>query len=311
MIFLEDYIDEDVSYLLGLIAARGSLSETGNQRQIIIDFPYVNLEIGGIKSTFDQKTSITAGLVDIQRRLQELLGVSINIEDLPGSKQLVARFQTNSMIWRNILTLTGGNLTHYKFSIPKIFFNPELPQQYKREFVRGYGDVAGNIRSSNNYMNKVNRVRLDVMNSNWHLPVQLCLLLQNWLGVGVQMIQWGHPNTRGSNPFKEHMVQIFAKEYGKIGFSFPHKQKLLEEFIEADNKKYPNYNYNGCPGRKKVTKIKPHDSREDDKTLPDEIKGKHFNSYWQICKELGCRREPPLSKLDLPIAEDDEIIQED
>ncbi|HEX2915519.1 MAG TPA: hypothetical protein VH186_32465 [Chloroflexia bacterium] len=311
MIFVEDYIDEDVAYLLGMIAAKGSLSESGGQKQIVIEFPFVNLSVEGISSSFDQETAITVGLVGIQKRLQELLETSIDIVDKPNSKELVARFQRKNMMWRNIITLTGGSTTHHTFQIPEIMFNPALPTDYKREFIKGYGDVAGNIRASNNFMNEVNRVRLDVMNANWKLPVQLCLLLQNEIGVSVQMVQWGHPNTRGKkgNPFKEHQIQIFAKEYGKVGFNFPHKQKILEEFIEADFRNEPNFNYKGCPGRKILKTSKEVDPKENDSNLPVELKGKHFNSYWQICKELGCTREPAsngqLSLLDLAIAEDD------
>jgi hypothetical protein len=311
MVFVEDYIDEDVAYLLGLIAARGTLNESGGQRQIAVDFSYVNLKVSGTSSTFDQDTAIKIGLLNIQRRLQELLDTRIDIvENPPHSVGLVARFNSRNMMWRNIMTLTGGSTQHHTFKIPSIFFNPELPLDYKREFIKGYGDVAGNIRSSNNFMNQVNRVRLDVMNANWDLPVQLCLLLQNVIGVNVQMVQWGHPNTRGDGqPFKEHQIQIFAKEYGKIGFYFQHKQKILEEFIIQDDSRSPNHNYRGCPGRKRVSRIKDVSLLENDPRVPATIRGKHYNAYWQICKDFGCDREPPSDgqlALDLE-ATDDEI----
>ena len=35
-----DYIDADVAYLLGLITARGKISEDSDVRRIIIEFPY-------------------------------------------------------------------------------------------------------------------------------------------------------------------------------------------------------------------------------------------------------------------------------
>ena len=35
-----DYIDADVAYLLGLITARGTISEVGGSRQIRLEFPY-------------------------------------------------------------------------------------------------------------------------------------------------------------------------------------------------------------------------------------------------------------------------------
>ncbi len=318
MIFIEDYIDEDVAYLLGLIVGRGTLNESGGQRQIVIEFSYVTLIVEGTTSSFDQADAITVGLVNIQRRLQNLLGVSIDIVDKPNSRELVARFNTNNMIWRNIMTLTGGSTQHHTFKVPDIFFNPELPADYKREFIKGYGDVAGNIRRSNYFRNGVNRVRLDVLNSNWQLPVQLCLLLQNELSVGVQMVQWGHPNTRGKkgNPFKEHQLQIFAKEYAKIGFNFAHKQRILEEFIASDNTNHPTFNYGACPGRKRLTRIKPNDPKENDASLPSKLKGNHYNAYWQICKDIGCTREPlPTGQTSIDFAEpdleDDELLADE
>jgi len=39
-----DYIDIDVAYVLGLIVARGKIVDTGTLKQIIIEFPYKNLE---------------------------------------------------------------------------------------------------------------------------------------------------------------------------------------------------------------------------------------------------------------------------
>ena len=39
LIELVDYIDADVAYLLGLITARGELSESNGVKQILIEFP--------------------------------------------------------------------------------------------------------------------------------------------------------------------------------------------------------------------------------------------------------------------------------
>ena len=42
-----DYLDLDVSYLLGLITARGELSESGEVKRIIIEFPFRKFESRG------------------------------------------------------------------------------------------------------------------------------------------------------------------------------------------------------------------------------------------------------------------------
>ncbi len=75
--------------------------------------------------------------------------------------------------------------------------------------------------------------------------------------------------------FKEHQINIFAVPFGEIGFSLPHKQAILEEFIEHDKEHYPNKSYSPCVGRKKLKKQKPKDSRESDEKLDDRLKGRH------------------------------------
>lgn len=38
------------------------------------------------------------------------------------------------------------------FKVPQIFFDPEIPTDWKREFMRGDADVAGNIRHANRFV---------------------------------------------------------------------------------------------------------------------------------------------------------------
>ena len=289
-----DYIDADVAYLLGLITARGRISESGGVKQILIEFPYQSLEVDGVSGTFNTNTSIRLGLQQIQERVLELTGADVSIADGESSVTLVLRFLRNTMVWRNILMHTQGHTGYEHFRVPEIFFSTNIPNDWKREYIRGVADVAGNIRHSNRYIDGSNRVRLDVLNypTNWSMPVQLCTLLEEHLTVPVQLITWGHPNM-GRN-FREHQINIFAVPFGEIGFSLPHKQAILEEFIEHDKEHYLNKTYNPCVGRRKVKKRKLKDSRENDKRLDDRLRDKHFNAYWQICKKLGCTRTPKI-----------------
>ena len=289
-----DYIDADVAYLLGLITARGRISESGGIRQIHVEFPYRSLEVDGVSGPFDTNTSIRLGLQQIQERVLELTGADVSIAGNDNSVTLVLRFLRNTMMWRNILMHTRQRMGYEHFHVPEIFFSPNIPNDWKREYIRGVADVAGNIRRANRYINGSNRVRLDVLNypTNWEMPVQLCTLLEEHLAVPVQLITWGHPNM--GRDFREHQINIFAVPFGEIGFSLPHKQALLEEFIEQDKERYPNKTYKPCVGRKKVRKRKEKDKRESDQKLDDRLKGKHFNAYWQICKKLGCPRTPKI-----------------
>lgn len=303
---LDDYIDGDVSYLLGLIVGRGTIVDAPN-RQLSIEFSYSSLEVQGLTKAFDQETSIRLGLDSIRERLLDLMDTDIRIVRRDHGVDFVASFQRPSMIWRNILYILKDATSYPYFRVPEILYHPDVPQEWKREFVRGYADVAGNIRQANRYVDGRHRVRLDVLNypTNWDVPVQLCMLLQEQLDVPVQLITYGHPNlNRG---FREHQLNIFATSFRKIGFSFEHKQALLVELADANEISHPNSNYDPCPGMRRLRGAKPIDEDEDNADkLDPRLLSNHYDAYWQICKSLGCTRVP---EVDQPLLEfeDEEI----
>ena len=85
-------------------------------------------------------------------------------------------------------------------------------------------------------------------------------------------------------------VTIFlrnADDFEKIGFYMSHKQEVLEELANYNKRKFGKANFCSPPKRRRS---KPkHPSEKSDK-LPNELRGKHFNSYWEICAALGCYR---------------------
>lgn len=302
---VDDYIDGDVAYLAGLIVARGTISESHGVRQLTIEFPYSSLNAQGITTTFDQSTSIRLGLIDIRERLLELLNTDISLVRKDNSVDFVIRFMRNSMIWRNILLITNGATSYPYFKVPSVLFDPAIPRDWKREFVRGYADVAGNIRHANRYIDNRHRVRLDVLNyrTNWEVPVQLCTLLQEQIGVPVQNIMWGHPNL--GRDFREHQLNVFARPFLEIGFSFEHKQKILEEFVEWDAQNTRDAGYEPCPGVRRPGRSKAPDPDEHNQDkLDSRLLGNHYDAYWQICRALGCRRAPVVgAQTNLGLAE--------
>jgi len=56
-LIVQNFLDLDTAYLLGLIAIRGRLIETGGDHRIVISFPSKNLLAKGIKLNFEQKKS--------------------------------------------------------------------------------------------------------------------------------------------------------------------------------------------------------------------------------------------------------------
>lgn len=294
-----DYLDADVAYLLGLIVARGSLTETGGVKRIVIEFPFRNLEAEGIKRKIVQKDQILLSLDSAVRRIQEL--TEVNITKIPADKSvsLILESLKETMFLRNIKSLLRGKTSHYEFSIPPEIFQCD-DETIQKEFIRGYADVAGSARASNVNEYGRHRIYLDVLNRNWTLPVQLCHLLQDHLKIPVDTITYGHPNIRDPNLeeyragrteawAREHQIKIFAEEFAKVGFYMSHKKEILQELAEY-NKNQGFSKAKFCDPIKSVRGKKKKHPGEKSELLPEEIRGKHFDSYRQICLALGCFR---------------------
>ena len=292
-----DYLDEDVSYLLGLIIARGTFIEEGTIRRLVITFPFRNLEAIGIDKKFDQKESFLLSLYPIRDRLGELAGVEPRVVEETDRIDIIFEFTRSTMFWRNLRAITRNKTDHFEFEIPKEIF--EAPKSVQKEFLRGYADVAGSARWANRDQLGRARIYLDVLNRNWRLPIQLCHLLQDHLDVPVNTITWGHPNIRDPNLAdynagrkgawaREHQVKIYAEAFEKIGFYIKHKQEILDELADYNKENFekpPEF----CNPPKRV-RSKPIHPEEDSDRLPEEIRGKHYDAYWQICCDLGCFR---------------------
>lgn len=298
VLLYDDYLDPDVAYLLGMIVARGTLIEDSQTRRIIIEFPYLNPDIEvkemgtGLSRTIDVSQSIELGLTRIRERVLELLDCDIRIERPGKSVHLIMIMTRRTIAWRNIVLQLNNKVNHRFMNVPESLFHPSISTDIRMEFIRGYADVAGNVRPANNYRDGRNRVRLDVLNDNWGLPAQICRLLQLYLEIPVQNIIWGHPNLgRG---IREHQINIFVTPFERVGFSFAHKQLVLADLIDRDRNKSDDYR--GCPGKRMLRGSKAFHKDENSERLPIEVR-KHFDTYWQICKACGCTIEPPQGAL--------------
>jgi hypothetical protein len=118
----------------------------------------------------------------------------------------------------------------------------------------------------------------------------------------VQHILWGHPNLRdtrgrGKQWAKEHRIRIYAEHFVPIGFHFSFKRQILEEMAGW------NQLQSGASGRfcnpLARHKIRPKKKHKDERSagLPKELRGMHFNAYFQICKGMGCTQGEPSDQL--------------
>lgn len=203
---------------------------------------------------------------------------------------------------REILRFIGHGSSHENIRIDKSIFNITFDE--RKSFLRGFADVTGYIRRSNYFFQTYkHRVYLEIPH-NWELVIDICNLLKS-IDVPVQAIDWAHPNIRDGNLTKynegninfwkkEHQIKIWANEFEPVGFGILHKKSALTTF--ADELRL-GFNKNGKDVLSVTHKFywdvqskpkrKPQHPAENDDFIPQSIRGKHFDSWREIARELG------------------------
>lgn len=291
-----DYMDVDLAYILGLIYGRGSIIERGEDSRIKIEFIFKTKELEEVQEITDIDNAIKISFATIRDRIRETLGCEVRTCSEGASSTLLLLFYQKNLSWRIIREFTGGKKNYKTFTIPDYFY--EATTDILKEFMIGIADTSGYVRSSNYDLSGRHRIYLQINNKNWILPIQLCYILQKKLNVPVQLIQWGHPNTREPNKInvkrdykgwaREHQIKIYVEDFLKIGFDFPFKQKLAEKLAEENIKEFDGKTKMCNPYIKKPRTEKPNHPCENSDILPKKLRGKHFNSYFEICLSLGC-----------------------
>lgn len=289
-------LNPDIAYLLGMTVGKGEIKRGEKYTEVIINIPHKNLSIEGE----DTQQSIKASLLDIINRLQPLIGVDLKAET---SNQQVAILhfskENGDFLIRAINEYLKNQNTWRVFRIPKEIFENSV--DIKKEFLRGIADVTGHIRKSNSaYGIPYNqRVYIEIMD-NWMIAVDIANLLKS-LGITVQHIRWAHPNLvdthgsdykRGVRNYKEHQIKIWAEEFEKIGFNIEHKNRLLKIYSEFNKSNWKGnspiesrhkYYWETRDGNR----VKPSHPDENNAKINPKIRGRHFNSWKEITKELG------------------------
>ncbi len=287
-----DYLDEDVAYLLGMLVARGTIYEHRGHYTISIEIPYSNIQIDDPPYDFSgDRNALLVSIDKIINRLSELTTNTPTKRAGDNSVSIVFEIPRRTIFVRDIEMLLNKKKDYTEFSIPIQIF--ESPLNVKKEFMRGFADVNGKVRKANDYYRGEHRIYIDVLNKNWKLPIQICQLLQNHLNVPIQTLTWGHPNLRNSPEEKwtkrEHQIKIFNNDFEGIGFYIEHKNKKSIHFAKENKKLVVSCKF--CDPLSKMTRkprVKPTHPDENNKDLPKELRKKHYNSFWEICRDLGC-----------------------
>ena len=289
-------MNEQMAYLIGMILGNGEITRENENTTITIDIPHKNLKDDeGREVTVYVKASIT----DIRGIIEPLLGnTSLRVTNTRRSTILSFSKPNQDYTLREILRYIGNGVQHRTMTMNEELF--DMTTEQKKELLRGMADVTGYIRKSNIAFGAQGHHRVYIeIPSNWNMVICIANMLKS-LDVPIQTIDFGHPNFRDSNlkKFKagkpnywkkEHQIKIWANEFLPIGFNIEHKQKALEKYAtELLKVKDPSstHNFYWEKQQKKPTSKPSHPGEKDD-SLPEAIRGKHFDSWIELARVLG------------------------
>lgn len=284
----------EMAYLIGMVLGNGEIQQDSTQTKVTIDIPHKNLYTDDMKDT---AVYVKASLFDIQTILEPLLGQHLSQSETKHSTKITFTKPNNEYVLREILRFVGSGTHHSTMKMNEELFS--ITTDEKKALLRGIADVTGYIRKSNIAFGQdgAHRVYIEIP-GNWYMVIDIANMLKA-VDIPVQTIDFGHPNFRdgdlkkyneGKTYFwkKEHQLKIFTNEFLPIGFNIKHKQEALEKYSEEllefiDTKKTHKF-YWEKPIRRKSRPIHP---CENDAVLPEEIRGKHFESWTDLAGFLG------------------------
>lgn len=281
-----------------MICGNGEIHRNPQNTIISIEIPHKKLQTEDIS---DVALYVKASLVDINKILEPLIGSKIGSVQNKTVTILSFTKPNSDYLIRELQRYINNSTSHDTMRIDSEIF--KLSHDERISFLRGFADVTGYIRRSNYFYEKYDhRVYLEIPN-NWMLVIDICNLLKS-LDIPVQTIDWAHPNMRdgnltkynqGNSNFwkKEHQIKIYANEFLPVSFQVIHKRESLSIFAkEMEN----GYKKNGKDissthrhywERKMKDKEKPKHPSENDSFIPECIRGKHYDSWMEIARDLG------------------------
>ena len=284
----------EMAYLLGAILGNGEVQRGSRNTTITIEIPYKNLWTEDKK---DIAIYTKASILDIKTILDPLVGKDLTVTESMHNTRLSFTKNNDDYTMRELMRFIGRGTHHRNMQMNKELFDMSIDE--KKSLLRGFADTTGYIRRSNRGRNPYeHRVYLEVP-ENWNMVIDICNLLRD-VDVPVETIDFGHPNFRdgkvtkyneGNKTFwkKEHQIKIYANEFLAIGFNISHKQECLIKFAE-EQMEFMNVNFTHrfyWEKRKTKPKEKPHHPEENSCFLPENIRGKHYDSWKQLARELG------------------------
>lgn len=284
----------EMAYLVGMILGNGEIQQGNSSTTVTIDVPYKNLYTDDLK---DVQVYVKASLMDIQSIIEPSIGQHLTLSETKHSTKISFSKPNYEYVMREILRFIGAGRHHSTMKMNDDLFS--ISTDEKKALLRGIADVTGYIRKSNIAfgVEGAHRVYIEIP-GNWYMVIDIANMLKD-IDIPVQTIDFGHPNFRdgrlskyneGKPNFwkKEHQVKIFANEFLPIGFNIKHKQDALEKYAEELLEYLDPVKTHKFYWEKNIKKgNKPIHPSENDPCLPEEIRGKHFDSWTDLARLLG------------------------
>lgn len=287
----------EMAYLLGMILGNGEIQHGNTHTTVTIDIPYKNLWTDDMR---DVVVYVRASLMDIQTFLEPLLGSHLTTTQSEHSTRVSFSKPNEEYTMREILRFIDAGIHHSTMRINHELF--AINTDEKKALLRGFADVTAYIRRSNMAYGQdgAHRVYIEIP-GNWYMVIDIANMLRA-VDVPVQTIDFGHPNFRDGNLRKynqgqinfwkkEHQIKVYANEFLPIGFNIRHKQQLLEQYARQLLECIDSETTHRFYWEKEIRhRHKPIHPCEGDPTLPEEIRGQHFESWTDLAGLLGYAR---------------------
>lgn len=289
-------MNTNTAYLLGMVLGNGEIQDNQDGTfNITIDIPFKNLITD---KNEDVTLYIEASLFNIRDYIDDVI-YPARLRSTKEEHAIKLSFtleETHPFITILFEYIESGNKQQNFVISPLIY---DLSHDCIRSLLKGLADVTGYMRRSNIAYGKwaQHRVYIEVP-QNWYMVICIANLLK-CVDVPVQTIDFAHPNFRDAHLIKynegkpdywkkEHQIKIWANEFLPIGFNIKHKEEALERYaheleLESDLSDTHKYYWQKTVRRRK----KPEHPGEYDPSLPSKIRGKHYESWTDLAKDLG------------------------
>lgn len=288
-------MNESTAYLIGMVLGNGEIHLSNTQTVVSVELPHKKLEadITNVPTT----TYVSASLLDIQRILMPIIPAHIKTTHTDKRHIMSFTLPTTHPLITEIRHAVQYGMHHRDMRMhPDIF---KWTTDEKRELLKGIADTTGYIRRSNQSHGKHGQHRVYIeIPDNWGLVIDIANLLKD-LDIPVDTIDFGHPNIRDGHLtyynrgkpnawHKEHQIKVWATEFERIGFNIIHKNDALGYYAAEMKTLYPKKNTHAFYWqRRQNKKVKLSHPEENSTRLPINIRGKHFDSWQELAKELG------------------------